>query len=108
MSEFKKTIKVKALTAKDIEAAIERIKGAFPDDKAEDAIEAVAYRCVCFGACAMADEIVHGERGDEKYAEMREDIASLAELTALEHALRNDGVEVHLGALGDLLEAVRG
>lgn len=97
-----RTIKVKTLTTSDIERAIERIDGAFSDDRAEDALDAVAYLCVRAGARAMADEIVRGERTTEKYAEMRGDIDRMVVKT-LDRWLdaEGDGVD-----LEDLVKAV--
>ena len=95
------TIRVKALTTRDIERAIERIDRAFSDDEAEDALDAVAYLCVRAGARAMADEIVHGEREAEEYAEMRGDVDRMAVKTVLDRWLGDEGVD-----LEDLVRAV--
>lgn len=98
-------ISVKALTVKDIERAAERIDSEFPDEDAEDALVAVAHVCVQAGARIMADEIIHGERSAEEYAEMRRDVSDIAEITVLAHALEAKGKKV---TLEDILKEVLG
>lgn len=101
------TISVKVLSERDVKSAIERIEEAFPADEADDALAAVVCRCVCLGACAVADELAHGERGEDGYAEMRADAERIAELTVVAHALGLEG-KGSAGALEAILKEVLG
>lgn len=99
MSEKKATLKM--MTEKDIEACLERIYKAFDEKNASDLIDAVVRRGISLGAAAMADEIIHGDRGEKAYEEMREDDSSEGSI----------GFEVEFAraaSLLDILKEVRG
>lgn len=100
-------IKVKALGMKDIDAALERIQKEFPVEEAESPIQAVAYRFMHAGACAMADEIIHGERGEKDYEEMREDVTRIADSTAIANIVGIEGKGAP-AELGEILKEVLG
>lgn len=113
MSEKKATLKM--MTDKDIEACLERICKAFDDEGAGDLIDAVARRGVSLGAAAMADEIIHGDRGEEAYEKMCEDVRGVGKMAAIEYLLDSSegsiGIEVdvvHGVSLLDFLKEVRG
>lgn len=101
------TVTVKALSLKDIERAVERIEKALPAEEADSALTAAAYRCAILGAYVMADEIVHGAKGEEEYREMRGDVNRIAELTLAVRALGLEG-DGSPDALASILKEVLG
>lgn len=114
MSEKKKPT-LKMMIEKDIEACLERIYKAFDEKDAEDLIDAIIRRGICLGAAAMADEIIHGDRGEKAYEEMREDAHGLGKMAAIAHLIDSSGgsigFEVEFGravSLLDILKGVRG
>lgn len=113
MSEKKATLKM--MTEKDIEACLERIYKAFDEKNASDLIDAVVRRDISLGAAAMADEIIHGDRGEKAYEEMREDARGLGKMAAIGYLIDSSegsiGFEVEFAraaSLLDILKEVRG
>lgn len=113
MSEKKATLKM--MTEKDIEACLERIYKAFDEKNASDLIDAVVRRGISLGAAAMADEIIHGDRGEKAYEEMREDARGLGKMATIGYLIDSSegsiGFEVELSraaSLLDILKEVRG